>query len=143
MKVLVMRGIPGSGKSTLANKIAAENAAAIVSADDYFVVDGKYTWNPDKLSEAHRQCMRRFLDNVLNNEPCIIVDNTNINVEDAAPYIAIGEAMGYDVEIVQVTCDPAIAAKRNVHSVKPDKVLEMARRLERIHLPKRWKVRDA
>lgn len=149
MKIKVMRGIPGSGKSTIANELYTNGldsvgaGAIIVSADHYFMKDGAYIYNSVLISEAHKSCMRSFLTHINHGTRLIIVDNTNINVEDMAPYIAVGEAMGYDVEIVQVNTDPEVAAARNVHGVPKGQVLNMHSRLQTIRLPTRWKVSRA
>jgi predicted kinase len=145
MKIKIMRGVPGSGKSTVAKAIRQEAVDMeyhpyIVSADDYFVKDGQYQFDPTKLGDAHRFCMKSFLFAVNDRMSPIIVDNTNINLEDVAPYVAVGEALGYDVEVVQVDTEPTIAAGRNVHGVQMKKVLEMYDRMQRTRLPKRWKV---
>jgi adenylate kinase family enzyme len=47
-----MRGLPGSGKSTKAKKIAG-NFGVIFSTDDFFMVNGKYTYNPQMIGEYH------------------------------------------------------------------------------------------
>lgn len=147
MKVTIMRGIPGSGKSTLANKLRVESGKAgvehgLVSADQFFIEQstGNYIFDPTKLGEAHKECMRVFLWSINRKVPHIIVDNTNINLEDIAPYVAVAEAMDYEVEIVQVYCEPTIAAARNEHGVPLKSVLNMYDRLNRVKLPKRWKV---
>lgn len=145
MQVKVMRGIPGSGKSTYA-KLLREAAVLkdlpfICSADDFFTLEtGTYKFDPLKLGEAHKWCMQMFLIMLRDKMTPVIVDNTNINLEDIAPYIAVGEAMGYDVEVIQVDTDPEVAAARNVHSVPRNKVMEMHRRLNSVRLPNRWKV---
>lgn len=146
MQVKIMRGISGAGKSTYAKKLRNEAHARgetpmIVSADEFFVgYDGCYKFDPTKLGEAHKWCMQHFLRLLQDKVGPIIVDNTNIYVEDIAPYVAVGEAMGYDVEIVQVNVDPMLAAKRNVHGVPQQKVYEMCRMLGATKLPRRWNV---
>ena len=65
--------------------------------------------------------------------------NTNINLIDVAPYVAVGEAMGYDVEILQVNASPEICAARNIHGVPRGQVMDMHRRINAIVVPSRWK----
>lgn len=143
-----MRGVPGSGKSTLAKKIRQEahdleQLPLIVSADDYFIKDGVYKFDAAQLRDAHQFCFKTFLQAVQDRMSPIIVDNTNINVEDVAPYVAVGEVNDYDVEIIQVPTDVDVAAARNVHGVPRNKVREMHGRLSITRLPKRWKVTNA
>lgn len=134
-KLIVMRGISGSGKSWYATNTGFK----VVSADHFFMEDGVYRFDCTKLDQAHQKCMRDFLTAVQAGEN-IVVDNTNINLEDISPYVAVGAAMGYDVEIVQINVDVNLAASRNVHNVPPEKVNAMNFNLNRIRLPKRWKV---
>jgi predicted kinase len=144
-----MRGIPGSGKSTLVSKMALEAyetrkddkyGIAICSADKFFMGPNGYDFKPNKLGEAHKECLRDFIFAVQNKMSLIFVDNTNINIEDASPYIAIGEVYDYEVEVIQVNVsDVKIAADRNVHGVPYSKILEMYHRLTNIPIPHRWK----
>lgn len=140
----IMRGIPGSGKSTKAREMIGDRKspqALIVSADDYFINigEGVYKFVPALLGEAHASCMKKFLHAVYVEESdLVIVDNTNTRVEEIAPYYSVGKALRYDVEIIQVDCEPTIAAARNSHGVPLDKVLQMYDRMNRARLP--WKV---
>lgn len=144
-QIKVMRGIPGSGKSTYAKQLAHEAAQLeqlpiICSADEYFMQNGTYQFDATKLGEAHKYCLRKFMLMLEDRMYPIIVDNTNINIEDIAPYVAVGEAYDYEVEIIQVNTEPGIAGSRNVHGVPVNKVMDMHRRLTRMLLPKRFKV---
>lgn len=144
-KVIIMRGIQGSGKSTYASMLhecATEDGMipCTVSADHFFMGPQGYQFDVDKLSDAHKDCMRRYLQAINAGMSPVIVDNTNINVEDIAPYVAVGEAMGYEVVITQVNTPPDVAAKRNVHGVGKKQVHDAHDRLKRIRLPKRYKM---
>jgi predicted kinase len=129
--LIVMRGVPGSGKSTFVSKLVGYT---VVSADYYFDVMGN-KFDISRLGDAHKLCMKQFLNAIMGGEN-VVVDNTNINLEDIAPYVAVGPAMDYQIEI-----DPAIAASRNVHGVPGNTVSSMHKRLSFIKLPKRWNVR--
>ena len=53
----ILRGVPGSGKSTYANEIMSNLRDRIgehYEADMYFMDNGKYNWNADKLYFAHK-----------------------------------------------------------------------------------------
>jgi predicted kinase len=145
MKLTIMRGVPGSGKSTYAQKLSndpVKDDLVIVSADNYFTdaTTGAYNFDSRRLGEAHKACMKAFFHCIQGCVKHIVVDNTNINIEDMAPYAALGEAMGYDVEIVQLNTNASDAAQRNVHGVPADKVHSMWDRMQRTRIPKRWKV---
>ena len=84
MNIFILQGVSGAGKSTYANRLLGESPeGAIVSADECFMVGGRYQFDPSKLGEAHSEC-----------KSPIIVDNTNARVDEIAPYYAIGEACG-------------------------------------------------
>lgn len=150
MRVIIMRGIPGSGKSTWHAK---NYPVSYVCSADLFMTDeeGNYRFDPTKLPLAHDSCLRLFLNfiespnligssRVPANHPLpIIVDNTNVRMYELAPYYRVTEALGHDVEIVHVLCDPSKAAERNTHGVPVEKVLEMAKSFEPV--PPWWKVR--
>lgn len=136
-KLAIMRGIPGSGKSTYAGNVLKD--FRVISADHYFIVDGEYRFNPAKLSEAHKSCMLKFLEATERGEN-VVVDNTNIGVEELAPYVAVGEAREYEVSIFEFDVDPVIAAKRNLHKVPEEKIMQMHKRMHSTFLPKRWRV---
>lgn len=144
-QVKVMRGIQGSGKSTYAKMLRqraheAGELPLIVSADDYFTSSGSYQFDVRKLGEAHAWCMRTFLLALQDGMSPVIVDNTNINIEDLSPYVAVGQALGYDVEIIQVNTPPEVAAGRNVHGVGESHVHSLHKRLQQVRLPSRFKV---
>jgi len=117
-RVIIMRGISGSGKSYHArqHKKSSENAA-IVSADDYFMVGSQYRFDPSKLGEAHTDCMRKFLYAINTGYETIVVDNTNLRLHELNPYRMVALAMGYDVEIYHVIAPISVALKRGQHSV--------------------------
>ena len=144
-QVKVMRGIQGSGKSTYAKLLRqcaheAGQLPMIISADDYFVGPDGYKFDINNLGEAHKWCMRNFLQYLQDGMSPVIVDNTNINLEDISPYVAVGQALGYDVEIIQVNTPPEIAAGRNVHGVGEKHVHALYKRLQHTLLPPRFKV---
>lgn len=145
MKVICMRGISGAGKSTYAKKLRLEahergELPIICSADDFFVGPGGYKFDVNNLDAAHRWCLRSFLQYLQDRMSPVIVDNTNINIEDLAPYVAVGTALGYEVEIIQINTPLTIARGRNVHNTPDSAVEGMYARLTKIKLPNRFKV---
>ena len=145
-QVKVMRGISGAGKSTLAKRLAYEAevlgySTEICSADDFFMTpDGVYQFDGARLGDAHKTCLKKFLYALESGINFIVVDNTNINIEDMAPYVAVGELFDYDVEILQVNTPASVATKRNVHGVPAASVANMDRRLSTVKVPSRYKL---
>ena len=100
MKLILMRGVSGSGKSTLAEKIRSEQEnSVIVSTDHYFMVDGQYQFDPNKLAEYHAANVNRTETLMVEKCPCVIVDNTNTQAWEMKPYVELALKHGYSVEI--------------------------------------------
>lgn len=135
-----MRGTSGSGKSTYIRTHFP--LATVVSADHFFMRDGEYRFDASKLGEAHGQCLREFVNYLLQRlEPNpLVVDNTNTTTTELAPYAALALAYKYDLEVVTLECDPEVAAARNTHGVPLASVRRMAENITRSqsHIPKYW-----
>lgn len=126
--VYIMRGIPGSGKSTKA-KLLAGDTGRIHSTDDYFMQDGKYVFNVDKLEENHQLNFQAFKADLQQGVSPLIVDNTNSRRWEYQRYINEAEIMGYQVEVVQIPhIDAALAAQRNTHGVPEYAIQRMINR---------------
>jgi tRNA uridine 5-carbamoylmethylation protein Kti12 len=140
-RIVVLRGISGSGKSTVARQLAAnEPGAIIVSADDYFETPEGYKWAADKLNAAHGQCFRLFMAAIQADAPLIVVDNTNQTALEISPYMLAAQAYGYESAIVDVRCDPKVAAVRATHGVPESVIEQMASRMEQERLAPWWQV---
>lgn len=132
-----MRGLPGSGKSTWARSLAkrCSGSAQICSADDYFIRDGQYKFDPRGLTSAHASCLTKFLDAMLEGTKCIIVDNTNTKRWEYANYDKIGRIAGYAVHVVEFACpteaDAVWLNSRNSHGVPVHASVAMWRRWEK------------
>jgi hypothetical protein len=124
MKVKILRGISGSGKSTYVKKLREDGVdVEVCSADHFFMEeDGSYVFDPSLLPRAHAACLRKFLNLVRSGHPScagllLLVDNTNTTAAEIAPYYAVAEAYGFDVEIIEFVVSVGEAAARNVHGV--------------------------
>lgn len=135
----IMRGLPGSGKSTLAQSLASVReweSSFIASADNYFMTEAGYVWEPRLIGEAHAWC--RGLAEGFCTAAChgdkIVIDNTNIHVADFASYLAIAAKTGFDVEIIEPdnawSWDVFECYKRNVHGVPLATIKRMKERYE-------------
>lgn len=152
-QVKILSGVSGSGKSTTARKLwnAMEPGTycKVVSADDYFMVDGQYKFDPTKLSDAHGKCFRDFIaalqPNAVGNydHVLVMVDNTNTTSIEVSPYILGAQAYGWEAEILTVMCetdaDIKACAARNAHGVSEAAVFAQHRRLCGRELMPWWK----
>lgn len=124
-KLTILRGIPGSGKSTLARKLLSEGRAeAHFEADMYFVRDGVYHWDSNKLGQAHSWCMESTF-NALRNGKNVIVSNTFTRRREYQPYVDFCVANDIDYEII--VCN---GEYQNVHGVPTEVVQKMRERFQ-------------
>lgn len=145
-KVFIMRGLPGSGKSHYVKNNLPElksevidlnwdipvTLRAVVSADHFFENEkGEYNFNPSLLPEAHRACLKSFLDHLQNRVQEVVVDNTNTQLWEMSPYVALGEAFGYEVKILHIRVDIETSVSRNTHGVPRRVIGEMWKRWEK------------
>ena len=154
MKMTILRGVSGSGKSTYARTIdsrpyvgeqmyqheydallRAHKPPVICSADDHFMVDGEYKFDPAQLGEAHRACFVKA-DEALAEGRNVVIDNTNTQLWEISPYMMLAQKHRAEVRITRLTCPASVACSRNVHGV-PEKAIEaMEDRMEA--LPPFW-----
>lgn len=146
-KVIILRGPSGCGKSTYVRRTLdlhqapfdlpelawsqEHGYAKIVSSDSYFMIDGRYVFDPKKLGLSHGSCLLDFIA-AMGQYNTVVVDNTNTTVVEIAPYVAVAEAHNYSVEI---HCLPyhKIAKDleaRNTHGVPESTILKQIQRLE-------------
>lgn len=119
----IIRGLPGSGKTTLAHTISD----VVFSADDFFMVDGEYQFDPKRLPDAHAACQARTEAAMQSSEPKIAVANTFAKEWEMKPYFKLAEQYGYQVFslIVENRHDD-----KNVHGVPDDVIQKMNNRFQ-------------
>ncbi len=154
MKIYFLRGVSGSGKSTEAMRLANNNKDIICSADDCFMKDGEYVFEPSLLAAAHSKCLKKFISLVYNgsngSDDIAIVDNTNLQWWELKAYweVAMIALRGdqTDIEIVEfrtpgdvekATEYAQLCASRNAHNVSIDVIRRQIARME--PLPKHVK----
>jgi predicted kinase len=99
MKLILMRGVSGSGKSTVARELAQLENSVICSTDDYFMVEGKYVFEPRMIGANHSRNQERARDSMKNRIPLVIIDNTNTQAWEMIPYVQAALEHGYQIEI--------------------------------------------
>ncbi len=127
--VYIMRGIPGSGKSSIAWDLPALvicGSSAIHSTDDLCMVDGEYKFDLELAPQRHAQNLENFKASLEKGMEVVVVDNTNIKVQQYEPYVTAAQAAGYRVAFVELlhpTLDEAV--ERSTHGVPRETINQM------------------
>lgn len=114
--LILVRGIPGSGKSTFARKNFPD--LKVIEADDYFYRDGEYKFNPEEISDAHKDCWFRT-EQELKKGNSVVVANTFTQLWEMDKYLDL--AYKYDTELKVFRCEGNF---NNIHGV-PEEVVEL------------------
>ena len=99
-KLIILRGVSGCGKTTLAQKIVKNGV--INSTDNYFIVEGKYEFDPKKLGFYHKLNQEKTKEDMINGISPIIIDNTNLRAWEMKPYVVLADNYGYEIEIIEI-----------------------------------------
>lgn len=118
-KLVLVRGLPGSGKSTLARQLTRLGYAHF-EADDYFVVDGVYSYEAARIRDAHTWC-RHQARQALAEGRRVVVANTFTRLREIVPYAEMSD-------LVAVLW--ARGSWQNLHGVPEDTLKGMAARWE-------------
>lgn len=123
MKTLyLIRGVSGSGKSTLAaDFLECGLVSYVFEADDYFMTDGGYKFNPKELWAAHNSCQVRT-KHWLGNGFSVAVSNTSTTEKEVEAYRKIAEETG--AKFVSIVVESRHNGK-NQHGVPAEKVQQM------------------
>lgn len=122
MKMLLIRGLPGSGKSTLAKQLPGVH----FEADDYFMYNGVYMFDAQKLWWVHQTCLSQVKWAMVAKFPDITVANTFTTVKEMKPYFALAKEFKYDVQVYECTGNYG-----SVHGVPTDTIERMRARWEK------------
>lgn len=133
-RLYLMQGVPGSGKTTVAQMlrsflslvpiVPAEGGGfthptvSVRSTDDYRYGEcGHYIHDVEKNAGLHARTQREVADDMREGVPYVIVDNTNIEKWQAAPYFALAGMYGYEISVIRV--DPGISAAKKQNANRP------------------------
>ena len=137
-ELIILRGIPGSGKSSKASSFGSN--AKLHSTDDVIEKSGDYrdffakmiaSNDFSALSKAHSENLANAKASMLNNEPIVIIDNTNIKQNEPKAYVVTALELGYSddnikfIDIGTAGLDAETLAKRNKHGVPLEKIKSM------------------
>lgn len=123
MNLYLLRGLPGAGKSTIGQNLKTVN----FEADQYFMKDGQYKFDPTKLRDAHEWCQNRVERCMVEGIRDISVSNTFTQEWEMENYTNLANQYGYRVTSFIVENRHGGV---NVHGVPEDKLQMMKDRFE-------------
>ena len=124
----LVRGLPGSGKSTVADSLGF----VVRAADDFFMFEGEYRFDPRQLPQAHAAC-QEAVEMDLVAIGTAVVANTFTSRWEFSAYLSIAESHGARIVVVD-TFDAGMTdeelASKNVHGVPVEAIRAMRQRWE-------------
>ncbi len=115
--MIIARGPSGSGKSTMAKKLAQKYNAPIFSSDDFFMQEGQYVFDEEKLSDAHDWTLLKMQDALESQIPVVIADNTNTQFWEMKPYVLLAQKYGYEVVFEEPDWHPSLKTREGTWDV--------------------------
>jgi predicted kinase len=122
-ELILLRGLPGSGKSTFAKIIGGEH----YEADMFFMRDGEYKFDPEKIKMAHEWCRTQVMQSMVIDLSIIVVSNTFTMEWEMDAYYELAKQYGYRVHSIIVENRHGGV---NEHGVPKDKLAQMQHRFE-------------
>lgn len=138
-KLIILRGLPGSGKSHLAAQLIRSYeilrcSVRVCSADDFFLKDGIYTFEKEKLGLAHTKCRQLCEIHMNNGVDVILIDNTNTQAREAKEYVRLATQYHYNIELMEPKTPWKTSLEelknRNTHGVGEETLQAMLARWE-------------
>jgi predicted kinase len=115
----IVRGLPGSGKSTLAKMLTSGSGPSHYEADMYFMEDGVYKFDVNRIKVAHAWCQGMVEMDMLKDVPVIAVSNTFTQEWEMEAYYELAKKYGYTTFSIIVENRHGGVNEHNV----PDEVL--------------------
>jgi predicted kinase len=130
-QLYIVRGLPGSGKTTLAHTITD---GYVYEADQFFMVNNEYKFDPELLRAAHDDCQDRVRQAMIDGQSPIAVSNTFSQRWEMAPYQSLAREFDYQVTIVEVqtSLSDFALSMRNLHNCPADIIARQRARWERV-----------
>ena len=140
--VVMMRGITASGKSTTAAFIKhffTERGVEVAkhSTDEFFLTEeGKYLFDPSKLSQYHHLNLEAFREDVKKGTEIVICDNTNLIPWQTEPYTQVAREYDYKIIFVDlpvrslqehIEAQKVTEARPDAHKIPETAILSMIR----------------
>lgn len=118
------QGVPGSGKSTRAQQLASQHKAVVCSTDTFFMRQGTYVFEKERLSEYHKRNLQRA-SALLDEGRNVVVDNTNVQRWEAREYVRKARQLH-----INIVFERANGRWPNAHSVPAERIEVMRASLE-------------
>jgi predicted DNA-binding transcriptional regulator YafY/adenylate kinase family enzyme len=102
---IINRGIPATGKTTFAKKIKNTLAkynltTTICSTNDFFMRDGAFKFDLEKLGENHKKNQKKFQKALDDGVDVVICDNINTEPWEANTYYHMAKLKNYKVILI-------------------------------------------
>jgi dephospho-CoA kinase len=124
--IILLRGVPGCGKTTFA-ELMSEGRYPVISADDYFMKDGKYEFDMSKIGEAHSLCQFKVHEAIFKDAVKIFVANTFTQEWEMEPYFDLAEEYHYDIFVIIVENRHGSS---NIHGCPEEHIKKMRTRFQ-------------
>lgn len=134
--LILVRGLPGSGKTTFAEFVASRSEdfpENMFCADDFFMIDGEYRFEPRQLPNAHGWCKAMTSLAMNRGTDTVLVHNTFTQRWEMQPYLDLAEQFNYTVVVVSMFdggCSDEQLVDRNSHGVPLEAIEAMRARFE-------------
>lgn len=100
--VIINRAVSGSGKTTLSRCVTTALrdrglTVGVHSTDEFFMQNGRYVFELEKLNGYHRQNLANFVSDLEHGTDIVICDNMNLLPWQSQPYTDAARAYNYQV----------------------------------------------
>lgn len=123
-RLILIGGAPGSGKTTYAKQLEKKYDGTFwthhLEADMFFIQNGRYQFDPGKLSTVHQRCQKCTRDAMRLGTEMVIVSNCFTKEWEREFYLEEACRHEYEVEWVHMT-----GTYPNEHGVPEEKVQKM------------------
>lgn len=125
-KLIIIRGLPGSGKTTFSKKLMSKFEGPIkhYEADMFLIVNGIYTFDITKLSQAHSWCRHNTFKS-LSEGFTVIISNTFTTISEMKDYLKYAESINIPVEVYRLTTQ-----FKGIHDVPDSTIKKMKARFQ-------------
>lgn len=131
---IINRGVVATGKSSFIKEIKSSltknsYSCEICSTDDFFMKDGEYKFEANKLQENHLKNQDKFFNTLKQGIDLVICDNTNLSPWEAKPYYNMAKQFEYKVIILDFAprnIDDILDSQ--IHNVPKEIIVNMLQR---------------